>query len=129
MQEGDAAREMVEHEKRAWGHVMHRRHGICAHTARRQTLKEAHHVIRGVADEATRERDARHLRQWARRLQERATQHVQQFPCAPRCRLRAALDGSAAGCDLKFQAIPEADEGVAREPLAALDALEQEARM
>jgi hypothetical protein len=46
-----------------------------------------------------------------------------------RRRGQTAIDGEPALIQPHFQAIAKADEGVARQPLAALDALEQKARL
>ena len=54
---------------------------------------------------------------------------MQQFLLRSRRGARAAVDGETALVEPHLGAIAEADEGIAREALAALDALQQEARL
>src|SRR5579862_6166239 len=119
---------MIEHQYRARRHVMQRRYGIGAGGARRQPLEVAHHVVRRKADESPGERHAADVGLRRRRTCKRRTQAVEQLGCAARQRTALTADREASGVEPYLEPVAEADEGVAREPLASLDALEQEAR-
>jgi len=83
----------------------------------------------GRADEAAVERNVLDLRFQERRALERAAHQREPFCGVRGPLLGLAVDLQAIGIELERERFTEADERVAREPLAALDALEQEARL
>ena len=134
MQQSDAARQMIEHEQGAWRDVMQIRKWIGIRSLLRQLLEEAHQIIRSVADEPSRERQsdgtatgiAGH-RTW--RLREGCAQCGQQFMLVARQRLPRPVTVQAVRIETDLHGIAEADERIACQTLAALDALEQEVRL
>src|SRR6188472_4339436 len=101
----------------------------CSSATRRQALEEAYDVIAGRADEPAVERDALDLRFQERRALESATHHRLPLRRARGSRLSLAVDGEPVRIDLERHGLAQTDERVTCEPLAALDALEQKARL
>ena len=97
---------------------------------RRQPLEEPHHVVAGRADEPAVERNAVDLRleQSARGRARRASARATRRAFVGRGSACRSIV-SRSGCSSTRQRLAEADERVAREALAALDALEQKARL
>ena len=93
-----------------------------------QPLEVAHHVIGGVADQAPGERHAREVGPRLRRGGERRAQAREQLGTVGRRRAALGPDRETRLIEPHLEPVAEADEGIAAEPLAALDALEQEAR-
>ena len=129
VQQGGAARQVIEHQQRARRHVMRmRRHGRIQ-TASRQTLEIPHGV---VGEYPTSPPDS-------------GTPGISGLGCGePRpghlsghSRSRSARSAAASGrpptretrcVQPHFQAVAESDERIARQPLAAFHALQQESR-
>ena len=128
VQQCDAARQMVEYQKRAGGDVVCMRGRCVLETAPRQSFEVAHGVIRRVADQAAGQRHAGNFRPGLRCPRERCAQGVQEFGFAAGPRRVRIADVQARGIQPHFETIAESDERIARQPFAALDALEQESR-
>ena len=128
MQERNAARQVVEHQQRARRDIMGVRSFRGLQAAAREPLEVADRVVGGVADETAEQRHAGHLRQGLRGLGEGGAQGVEKLSVRFRPGRSDAADMQARRIEPHFQAIAEADEGIAREPLAALDAFQQEPR-
>ena len=96
--------------------------------AARQTLEIPHGVVGGVADQAAGERHSRQIGLRLRRLHERRAQGIQEFDPRSRPRPVRSADLEARRIDFHLQAFAESNERIARQPLAALDAFQQESR-
>ena len=97
--------------------------------AHRDALEEAHDLVGGIADQAAGQWHARDLRQRPRRQRERPAQQAQQRLPALRHGVLLGADGQALAGQADLQALAKADEGIARQPLPALDTFEEEARI
>ena len=95
----------------------------------RQSLEQADDVIAGHADEAAGKRQTIDVRFRAGCLFERSTQHVEVFVLRRRARQGLIADTQPVGRHNEIQRVAEAQERIACETLAALDALKQEARL
>ena len=129
VQQRDAPRQVIEHQQRLGRDVDGLRQPMQLRVVRRQALEESHDVVARGADEAAVERDAVDLRLQQRRAVERVAHHRGPLGRVRRPLLALAVHREAVGIQLERQCLAEADERIAREPLAALDALEQEARL
>jgi hypothetical protein len=128
VEQRNAARQMVEHQQRTWRYVVRVRRLSVGEAAARQALEVAHGVVGGVADQAAEQRHAGYRRQRPRRLRQGGAQGIQELNmgCGPR-RIDA-VDIQAGGVQPHLETIPESDERIACEPLAAFDAFQQEPR-
>ncbi len=124
----DAARQVIEHQQRTRCDIVCVRRRRCIETAAGDALEIAHGIVRGIADQAAQQGYAGNMRNRLRRARQCAAQHVEEFVPAPRAGRMHAADVHALRLDAHLETIAEADEGVAREPLAALDAFQQESR-
>ena len=129
MQQRDAAREVIEHEQRLGRDVHGLRQAGELFGVRRKPFEEAHDVIARRADEPAVERDAVDLRLQERRARHGAAHHRLPFAGVRRPALGLAVDREPVGVELDGHGLAETDERVACEPLAALDALQQESRL
>ena len=129
MQQRDAAREVVEYQQRLRCEVVSLRRGFDDARVRRQPLEVAHEIVTGNADQAAGQWHTGNSRARLRRIRERLAQCLQQFVLVARRGTRAAVDREAELVEPNLGAFAEADERIAREALAALDALQQEARL
>ncbi len=127
VQQRDAARQVVEDQQRARRHVMQDGCARAPLVAHRQALEEAHHIVGREADQSAGQRHAGQNGQRSRRPRQGLAQAAEQLITVGRHRIVVAADGQRPRVEAHLQPIAEADERVAREPLAALDALEQEA--
>ena len=129
VQQCDAAGQVIEHQQRTRCDIVcvRRRRGI--ETAAGDAFEVAHGIVRGVADQAAQQWDAGNI--WNRLgcARQCAAQHVEEFLPARRPRRVHAADVHALRLDANLETIAETDEGVARQPLAALDAFQQESGM
>ena len=127
VQQSHAAGDVVEHQEALRGDpaALGDRHRILAGG---QALEATDEVVGGKADQTARERYAGHFGQRARRLLQGGAQSVQQFRLGGRRRAGNAVDREAGRVEAHFQAVPEADEGIAGDTLTAFHAFQQETR-
>ena len=129
VQQSDAARQVIEHQQGARRDVMRVRRLGGIETAARHALEVAHRIVGRVAHQSAEQRHARQFRQRLRRLRQRARRAFKNSSL----RCRPAVNGTPPKCEpggieAHFETIAESDERIARQPLSALDAFEQESR-
>ena len=127
VQERDAAGHVVEDQEGGGRHVVQQRQPFRP-PAGGQPLEEADDVEACVADQAAGERHAGAFRLKAGRSAERGAKDREEFRACHRCRKLPAVERESVAVELEVERVAEADERIASEALAALDALEQEAR-
>jgi len=93
-----------------------------------QPLEMAHEIVARDTDEAAEQREALGRGLGVRRGGERAAQRGEQVGLVLRARQALGTDPQPGPVEPELEAVAEADEGIAGEPLAALHAFEQEAR-
>src|SRR2546430_2774620 len=124
--EREAGRKMTNPHPGAGRQVGNRGRAAGTRRARRQALEVAHHVVGCVADESPRERYAGDIGLRLGCPSERRPQRREQLPAARRQRVTLRADRQARAVEPHLQRVAETDERVTRQPLAALDALEQD---
>src|SRR5450631_4163723 len=85
-------------------------------------LEVAHGIVGGVPHEAARERYAGYFWVGTGCARQRRTQHIQELLLGARSRRMHAADIHARRFHPHLETVAEADEGIARQPLASLDA-------
>ncbi len=120
-------RDVIENQQRGGRHVVQQRRPV-RRPAGGQPLEQAHDVEAGVADQAAGERHAGAVGLRPRRRRECRAQHREQLRAVDRRREPPPVEREAAGVELDVERVAEADERIAAEPFAALDAFEQESR-
>ena len=128
MQERHAARQVIEDQQRLRRDVAGLGHAVAIARTTRQRLEVSHEIVGRVADEAARQRQAVIVRPRAWRARKCRAQAGEQLIAPRGPRREAAVDRKSPAVEPDFEAVAEADERIAREPHAALDALQQEAR-
>ena len=124
MQQGRAPGQVVEHEQRLRRDISGHWQVRQGRMVRRQAFEVAHDVVAGGADETARERYAVERRVELRARFERALHQGVPFCLGPRRRKWGAAEEHAVGVELELGSFAEPEKRVAREALAALDALE-----
>ena len=128
VQQRGAARQVVEHQQRARRDVVGLGAVVVHPRVRRQPLEITHQVVARDTDETAVQREAGVGNLGPGRSGERATQGGEQFGLVSRSRQPFAAEAQACCVEPQLEAVAEADEGIAREPLAPLHAFQQEAR-
>ena len=128
MQQRDPPRQVIEDEQRLWGHESGVGNVSLLLGIDRQLLEQAHDVVSGHAHEATSKRQlivgARPWREF-----ERLAQRVEVLLLRRRARVPLAGDRQRLAVHPDLEGLAETEEGIARQTLATLDRLEQEARL
>ena len=93
-----------------------------------EMLEIAHRIVGGVAHQAARQGHAGALRLRLRSPCKRRAQRAQHLAPRPGPRRALIAHAKAPRIELNFQARAETDKRISRQALAALDALQQEAR-
>ncbi len=128
VQQRRAPREVVEHQERARREVMRVRTIVDGRRARRQALQITDEVVARYTHEPAVQREAVAARFRAGRLRERGSQRAEQSGLVGRPRLHLGPDAQSVGIETELEAVTETDEGVTRQPFAALNAFQQKAR-
>ena len=129
MQQRDAARQVVEHQQRCRGGKRGVGHAGLRLGVSRQFLEQAHDIVARNADEAAGERQLLDVGLRHGRERQGLAQCAQVLGLAGGPGSRVAVDGEGIRVHANLEGVAKAQERVAREPLAALDALEQVARL
>ncbi len=127
MQQRHAASEMVEHQQGSRREVVRFRSGLGLRDTRRQALEAAHQIVARGTHQAARQRHPGNLRTGLWRTRQGTAQCTQQLGLGLRRRPDAPVDAQAPVIEPDLEAIAEADERIARQPFAALDAFQQKA--
>ena len=127
VQHGHAARQVIEYQQRARRDVVGVRRLRRIEAAPGQALEITHRIVSGVTDQAAEQRHAGQVRQGLRGEGERGAQRIKEFAARSGPRGALTVDMHPGGIKLHLQAVAKADERIARQALAALDALKQEA--
>jgi hypothetical protein len=128
MQQRHAARQMIEHQQRTRRDVMRVRRLGGIEAASRHPLEVAHGIVGGIAHQAA-EQAARRALPAAAAAPAPARRAAAKNSSLDRGRGRMhAADVESRRVQAHFETIAESDEGIARQPLASLDAFQQESR-
>jgi hypothetical protein len=123
-----AAREVVEHEQRSRRDVMRVGRVVVAACLRRQPLEIPHEVVARDADQPAMQRETVTFRRGLGCARQCVAQTREQRGLVGRTRRILAVDDQPVGVEPVLETVAKADERIARETLATLDAFQQKAR-